>query len=196
MNTPWPDRALILRATPFEPRDWFTETELAAANAFKLASRREEWLHVRYAAKQLVLQLRLANDPRAIAIERPSLVVDGVKTEWRVSLSHSEPFAAAAIDRRPIGIDVERLRELDERGAHLFLAPSEIEQMERTTIAHRVLHFWCAKEAAWKQRSDEFVTLRQVPLQLIGERDDGLLFDSVETTAIDGAIASITRPTF
>lgn len=195
MKTLWPDRALILRDALRAHDDWFTESELATANAFKLASRREEWLHVRFAAKRLAMDLGLANDPRAIAIERPWLVIDGEKTEWQVSLSHSEPYAAAAIARTPIGVDVERLRDLDERAAHLFLTPGEIEQLQRCTLAHRILHFWAAKEAAWKQRSSEFVTLRQVPLQLIGEREDGLLFDLVETTAIDEAIAAITRPT-
>ena len=193
--TPWDDRAWV--AFSERPDEgFFTPTELATANAFKLASRRDEWLMVRIAAKQLAMQLGIANDPRAIAIERPFLIIDGVQSEWHVSLSHSTPYAAAAIDRRPIGIDIEHLRELDERAAHLFLAPHEIEQLQRCTRAHRILHFWSAKEAAWKQRSSEFVTLRQLPLQLVEERQDGLLFDAVETVLMNDAIAAITRPTF
>lgn len=193
MKTLWPDRALILRDAPIA--QWFTQNELDIANEFKLASRREEWLLVRIAAKQLAMQFGLANDPHAIAIERPTLIIDGVHSDWHVSLSHSKPYAAAAIDNKPIGIDIERLRDLDERAAHLFLTPDEIEQLQRCTLAHRILHFWSAKEAAWKQRSNEFLTLRQVPLQLIEERDDGLLFDAAETASIGDAIAAITRPT-
>jgi hypothetical protein len=36
------------------------------------------------------------------------------------------------------------------------------------------------------------MTLRQVPLQLIDERANGLLFDSVETFATDDRIAAVT----
>lgn len=196
MKTLWPDRALIVRDAPVAHHEWFTEKELATAATFRLASRRDEWLLVRVAAKQLAMQLGVANDPRAIVVERPTLILDGVRSEWHVSLSHSTPYAAAAIDRHPIGIDIEHLRDLDERAAHLFLTSEEIEQLQRCTLAHRILHFWSAKEAAWKQRSDEFVTLRQVPLQLIEEREDGLLFDVVETASIGDAIAAITRPIF
>jgi phosphopantetheinyl transferase len=175
---------------------WFTQAELAIADSFKLPSRREEWLHVRVAAKQLAMNLGLTSDPHAIAIDRPFVIIDGACSEWRVSLSHSHPYAGAAIAREPIGIDVQLVRELDERAAHLFLTPREIGQLQRCTLPHRILHFWCAKEAAWKQRSDEFLTLRQVPLELLDERAGALSFEAVETVAIDDLIVAVTRPTF
>ena len=140
------------------------------------------------------MQLGLAGDPRSVAIDRPYLVIDGVRTDWSVSLSHSAPYAGAAIARAPIGLDVQVVRDLDERAAHLFLSAEETDRMNGCTLAHRIVHFWCAKEAAWKQRSEEFVTLRQVPLQLVEERPDGLLFDSVKTFAIDYVIAAVTLP--
>jgi 4'-phosphopantetheinyl transferase EntD len=208
LETRWPERVLVLRNAGDPPaeqgasslrsplRAWFTPNELAIADAFKLETRREEWLHCRVAAKQLAMQLGLASDPRTILIERPFLLIDGQRTEWHVSLSHSEPYGGAAIARTPIGVDVQAVRELDERAAHLFLTPHEIEQLQRCSCAHRILHFWCAKEAAWKQRSDEFLTLRQVPLQLLEERDDAMQFDAVETALLGDAIVAVTRPTF
>jgi phosphopantetheinyl transferase len=155
---------------------------------------------VRVAAKQLAMNLGLASDPQAIAIDRPFLMLDGARSDWRVSLSHSHPYAGAAIAREPIGIDVQIVRELDERAAHLFLTPREIEQLQRCTLPHRILHFWCAKEAAWKQRSDEFITLRQVPLELLADRAGALSFDAVETLAVrrvpeSDVIVAVTRPT-
>jgi 4'-phosphopantetheinyl transferase EntD len=194
MKTPWPERALILRDSGAPLDRWFTEDELAAANAFKLPSRRDEWLLSRVAAKQLAMQRGLAHDPRAITIERPFLLIDGARSEWHVSLSHSGTYAAAAIAREPIGIDIEVVRNLDERATHLFLTGDETRELQGCRLAHRVLHFWSAKEAAWKQRSEEFVTLRQAPLRLLGELADGLLFDAVETSAVDDVIAAITRP--
>lgn len=192
--TPWDERVLVMRANVAR-ESWFTETELLTASQFKLATRRDEWLQSRIAAKQLAMQLGLADDPQAITIERPSLVINGIATEWRVSLSHSAPYVGAAISHAPIGIDVQSIRELDERAAHLFLSPEETDQMLDCTLAHRILHFWCAKEAAWKQRSDEFATLRQIPLPLLEKRDDGLLFDAAETFLAGDVIVATTRPT-
>ena len=67
--------------------------------------------------------------------------------------------------------------------------------MRRCTLPHRVLHFWCAKEAAFKQRSDEFTTMRQLQMELAGERADGLLFDAAESVQLGEVILAITRPT-
>jgi phosphopantetheinyl transferase len=196
LDTPWGDRVLVMRHDGDAVISALTESELVIANAFKLASRREEWLLSRIAAKQLAMQLGLIADPLSIAIERPFLVGGGVTGDWRVSLSHSAPYAGAAIAREPIGIDVQIIRDLDERAAHLFLTDEETQQMLGCTLPHRILHFWCAKEAAWKQRSDEFATLRQVPLALVGERASGLFFDAVETAVLGDVIVAVTRPTF
>ena len=192
--TPWDGRVLVVRDADLAA-DAFTGAELSTADAFKLESRRREWLLSRLAAKQLAIRLGLAGDPCAITVERPFLAIDGDLTGWCVSLSHSAPYAGAALARSPIGLDVQVVRELDERSAHLFLSPEETDQLSRCTLPHRILHFWCAKEAAWKQRSEEFVTLRQVPLTLVAERANGLLFDTAETLAIDDLIVAITLPT-
>jgi len=194
LATPWDGRVLVVRDTDLAISS-FTDAELAIADAFKLESRRREWLLSRMAAKQLAIQLGLAGDPRAITIERPFLLIDGALTDWRVSLSHSAPYAGAAISRTLLGVDVQVVRELDERSAHLFLSPEETDQLHRCTLPHRILHYWCAKEAAWKQRSEEFVTLRQVPLTLAAERADGLLFETVETLALDEVMVAVTLPT-
>lgn len=176
--------------------DWFTPAELAIADAFRLRARREEWLRARTAAKQLALERGIVNDPLSCVIARPRLLIDGAESRWFISISHSKGFAAAAIDDAPIGIDIERIRDLDERAAHLFLSDAETEVMQRCTIANRALHFWCAKEAAWKQRSGEFETLKQLPLRLLAEREEGLEFDHATTRRVDELIAGITkRPT-
>jgi len=174
--------------------EWFTESELAVANAFRLRTRREEWLRSRTAAKELALQRGIVEDPLACLVARPRLIVGGVESRWYVSLSHSKGWAAAAIDEHPVGIDIEAIRELDERAAHLFLSDAESEVMRRCTIDHRALHFWCAKEAAWKQRSNEFATLKQLPLVLLQQRNDGLDFDAATTRRHDHLLAAITKP--
>lgn len=174
---------------------YFTDAELAIADELRLQKRRDEWLLARFAAKKLALELGVASDPRAIGVARPTLLVDGAPSEWFVSISHSAPYAAAAIDRAPVGIDVQVVRELPERGAHLFLSDDETAVMRRCAIGDRILHFWCAKEAAFKQRSSEFATLRALPLQLREERAGGLLFDVSETRRLDDLILALTLPT-
>jgi phosphopantetheinyl transferase len=171
---------------------FFTPAELEAASKFKLPKRREEWLLSRYAAKRLAMQLGIIEEPRTCMVERPVLVVDGQPTTWFVSLSHSAPYAAAALSREPVGIDVQVVRAIAEWSSHLFMSNAEAEVMRSCRIAHRALHFWCAKEAAWKRRSEEFATMKQLPLRLVEEREEGLLFDQVETQLQVDCIVALT----
>lgn len=174
--------------------EWFTPGELAVADGFKLPKRREEWLRSRTAAKELALRRGIVADPRACVVARPRLIIDGMESPWYVSLSHSRGWAAAAIDDKPVGVDLEVVRSVDERAAHLFLREEELEAMRACAIEHRLLHFWAAKEAAWKQRSPEFHTLRQLPLRLLAQTPDGLRFDLVNTERRDElVIAHTTR---
>ena len=174
--------------------EWFTPEELATADAFRLPKRRQEWLRCRTAAKELALERGLVADPLSCLVERPRLVIDGAESPWFVSLSHSEGWAGAAIDAAPVGIDVQAVREIAEEASHLFLTDAETEEMRRCSLGHRMLHFWCAKEAAWKQRFGELTTLKQVAVTLVEEREAGLLFDVAETNLRDGLIVAITRP--
>jgi hypothetical protein len=153
----WRARAIVIREAELSPA-WFSAAELDEANAFRLAKRREEWMHARIAAKQLAIERGLATDPRTIAITRP-----------RFSLSHSHPY--------------------------VFLRDEEAEAMRTCSVPHRILHFWAAKEAAWKQRSHELATLKQLAFALQSENESGLVFDSVETIAIGDAVIALTRPT-
>jgi phosphopantetheinyl transferase len=179
-------------SAPEDDSSWFAPDEIPT---FAREKRREEWMHARIAAKELAMQKGLLADPRTCRVERTNLVIDGAASEF-VSISHSHPYAAAAIDRAPVGIDVQVVRELREAAAHLFLSETEEAAMRETSLAYRLIHFWCAKEAAWKQRYGAVTTLRQLPLALVEERGHGLLFDSVETVLIGDAIVALTRPTF
>ncbi len=185
IETPWPDRVCVIaNVTSFD--EWFTDEERAITNAFRLAKRREEWLHSRVAAKQLAVQLGLTSDARTCVIERPRF------GEFHVSFSHSHPYAGAALSREPIGLDVQTVREFDEGAAHLFLSDEETEMMRNQTVAHRALHFWCAKEAAWKRHGGSIATLKQVPLRVIHETERGIVFDDAETIAIDDVVIAVS----
>ena len=184
----WGGRAIVISDIA-DVDDWFSAEELQVAETFRLAKRRTEWKLSRVAAKQLAIERGLAPHPRACTIE------DRRIGESYLSLSHSGSYAAAAIDRQPIGIDVEALRTISEGAAHLFLTDEEADHMRSLSVAHRLLHFWSAKEAEWKRHGGAIETLKRVPLRLQRETDTGLLFDRVETRQIGDVIVSLTLPT-
>jgi phosphopantetheinyl transferase (holo-ACP synthase) len=190
-RTPWEKRAIIVSGAP--ERSWFTDGEMDVVGRFKLTKRREEWMLSRAAAKQLAMMLGLCQSPRDCVVERPALRIRGEATDWLVSVSHSAGYAAAAIARDPVGIDVQVVRQVAEWASHLFLSDEETRAMERCSTADRLLHFWCAKEAAWKQQSDRYETMKQTPLRIVEERGDGLLFDRVETMRMGELIVAVTR---
>ncbi len=141
--------------------------ELQTPASFKLEKRRREWMLSRGAA---------------------ALLPD----KTFVSYSHSAPYAAAAKDIVPVGIDVQVIRDMAERAAHLFLTEGEEAAMLSCTIPNRLLHFWCAKEAEWKRHGGKTVTLKMTPISLIEEQEAGLRFDVVETVRIGDMIVALT----
>ena len=165
-------QALVITAVD-DAESFFTEDELTTVRRFPLEKRRREWMLSRIAEKQLRRSGAAGN---------------------HVSFSHSADYGAAAVGNDPIGIDVEALRDLREHAAHFFLTDDEIRVMEGCSIPHRLLHFWCAKEALWKQLGGAVPTLKRIPLRLRGESASGLQFDGVETLFSE-VIVAVTRPT-
>jgi phosphopantetheinyl transferase len=186
VETPWSERSVVVEGEA--PLDWFSPDELAIADSFKLAKRRDEWLLGRAAVKQLALDLGLASDPWEVTAGRPHLLIAGAMTPWFVSLSHSSGHAGAAIADAPIGIDVQVVREMPEEAAHLFLSDEEAAAMRQCALPHRLLHFWCAKEAAWKREGGRVLTLKQLPVPFAGTTPYGASFDGVETRTIGDAL--------
>lgn len=195
LSLPWRGRNVIL--VRFEERETvealLSEQELVESRTFRLEKRQREWQLARAAAKQLALRVGAADDPLRVSVARPHILVDGVAAPWFVSLSHSANHAAAICGSAPVGIDVQAVRTIRESAAHLFLSDAESDAMRACNLPDRLLHFWCAKEAAWKQRSLEHATLKQVPLALQHESENGLQFDLVETFRREDLIVAITR---
>ena len=187
----WRSRAIVISFADISDA-WFTDDEIATASSFRLPKRTTEWKLSRIAAKQLAIDQGLCSSPRDCIVERP--LVRAANATRFVSISHSGPYAAAAIDVEPVGIDIERHRELRESAAHLFLTESETAAMRDTRLAHRLIHFWAAKEAAWKKRGGAIETLQRIPLKLQAESTNGLRFDDVETFATGDLVVALTRP--
>ena len=163
-------QAMVITAVD-DAESFFTEDELVTVRRFPLEKRRREWMLSRIAEKQLRRDGAVGN---------------------HVSFSHSADYGAAAVGNRPIGIDVEALRDLHEHAAHFFLTDDEARVMERCSLPHRLLHFWCAKEALWKQLGGAVPTLKRIPLRLRNENSTGLQFEGVETVFSEVIIAVTT----
>jgi phosphopantetheinyl transferase len=183
----WRERAIVVLDEPLQ-MSWFSDEELRAADHYRHEKRRAEFFLSRAAAKQLAVDLGLAPRPEAVRIAGDRRV--GPR---HVSLSHSAPYAAAAIDEGPVGIDAQVVRDISERAAHLFLSDREEALMQATRIADRMIHFWCAKEAAWKREGGAILTLKGVPLSLEEVSPRGLRFADVETTRVGDLVVALTR---
>lgn len=147
-----------------DPASWFDEIP-----EFKLARRREDWMRARIAGKLLAREL-------------------GAAPPW-ISYSHSAPYAGAATT----GIDVQVIRPMSDAAAHLYLTDAEHASAKSCAVDDALLHWWCAKEAAWKQQRGVIPTLKGVALALRDQRGDGLEFERVETIRIGDVIVALSR---
>lgn len=68
------------------------------------------------------------------------------------SISHSGDFAVCAADRRPVGIDIEKLRAVNLKTAYRFCNENEIKYIFESgkEALPRFFEIWTAKEAAFK----------------------------------------------
>ena len=70
---------------------------------------------------------------------------------YHISLSHSFDYAAVMISkRRPVGIDIEQIKQKVERIAHKFMRPTELQFIDNQHKVEQLYVCWCAKEAVYK----------------------------------------------
>lgn len=123
----------------------------------------------------------------------------------QVSLSHAEAVVAAALSwGAPVGVDVERLRPLADRGALARTALSEaelraVDEAPEVLRDARVLRFWTRKEAVAKALGTGLATnLRAVVttadgavVSLPGECGEISAWSLADLPAPDDVIASV-----
>lgn len=74
-----------------------------------------------------------------------------VELPYHISLSHSFNYAAVMISKtRPVGIDIEQIKEKVERIAHKFMRPEEMAFIGHQHKIEQLYVCWCAKEAIYK----------------------------------------------
>lgn len=186
----WAKTIRIVTDVTAEDRErLLTAEELQKVRGFARERRQKEWSASRIAAKLLAVELGLCSHPRHCAIvssyRKPRLSIEGLDGEWHVSISHSSGAGAAALDRLPIGIDIQMPRQLNPRVTKFFLKNGELEQLRNVRIENSLIHFWCAKEAAYKLRAGPG-WLKRVSIELTAETAGGLSFSL--TTPVAGEV--------
>ena len=74
-----------------------------------------------------------------------------VNSDTHISLSHSFDYAAVMISKsRPVGIDIEQIKQKVERIAPRFLSPAERATISADNKIEHLYVCWCAKEAVYK----------------------------------------------
>ncbi|HEY0590656.1 MAG TPA: 4'-phosphopantetheinyl transferase superfamily protein [Thermoanaerobaculia bacterium] len=193
----WQKKACVVRDVA--PRDldaYFTEAERERVASFKREKRRAEWAASRLAAKLLAVENALCDDPRACSVDsayrRPSLAIDGARTDREITITHSEGAGGAALGARRVGLDLQKVRPLAERATKFFLNDDEVAAWRAVRISDALIHFWCAKEAGYKIHAGRG-WYRGVHIEPAGETPGGLRFTyrdgasrgTIETARLD-----------
>ncbi|GAB4025713.1 4'-phosphopantetheinyl transferase family protein [Spirosoma koreense] len=130
------------------------EEELASISH---PAQRIEWMACRIAIRQLVeAQGVVYNGLQKDEFGKPYLI----GLPWHMSLSHTTGWAAVALHRqRPIGIDIEPIREQFKRVVPRVLSESEVAHAGGDP--NRLAVYWCAKEALYKLYGKRQLTFRE-----------------------------------
>lgn len=155
-----------------EPEAWFMEELLLYPPELRQLSdirgrRRVEWLAVR----QLVHQMS-GRPTRGAFIKdefgKPHLD----KSEYHISISHSNALAAAIASPSLCGIDIQFIVPKITRLAHKFLCPPEAKSIAPETELDQLHFYWGAKEALYKahgRRKLDFIKHIQIePFTYVG----------------------------
>jgi 4'-phosphopantetheinyl transferase len=122
------------------------EHEKAYVEKLSHGKRHLHWLGTRVLLRKM-LETSEYIDCKVDAHGKPYLV----SLPYHISLSHSFDYAAVMISRaRPVGIDIEQIKEKVERIALKFMRPEELAFISDTNKIDQLYACWCAKEAVYK----------------------------------------------
>ncbi|WP_428328680.1 4'-phosphopantetheinyl transferase family protein [Mucilaginibacter sp.] len=121
------------------------EHEKAHYEKLKIGKRNLHWLGTRVLLRKL-LRTDEYIDCKIDAHGKPYLV----NLPYHISLSHSFDYAAVMISTRPVGIDIEQVKQKVERIAHKFMRKEELKFITTRDKIKQLYVCWCAKEAVYK----------------------------------------------
>jgi phosphopantetheinyl transferase len=172
--------------------------ERGEIESLRAVERQRERAASRVAAKSMALERGIVEYASRIRFTksdaRPVVTVDGAERALFVSFSHTAGIGAAALHDAAVGLDLEYERPIDPRATKFFLRDDELTAALASGVGNALLHWWCAKEAAFKM-STRFTTLLRVPLALEQETATGLVLRGpgrarVETVRLSDALVA------
>ena len=120
--------------------------EIAYLEKLNKGKRSLHWLSTRVLLRKM-LNTQEYIDCRVDDHGKPYLV----NFPHQISLSHSYDYAAVMISEdKPVGIDIELIKNKIERIARKFLSSRELEFIEHSNAIEHLYICWCAKEAIYK----------------------------------------------
>jgi phosphopantetheinyl transferase len=92
-----------------------------------------------------------------------------------ISLSHSFDYAAVMIsENKPVGIDIELIKDKIERIGHKFMNAEELSFMDTNHQTEHMYICWCAKEAIYKLHGKKNVSfLKNIRLNYFDYQQNG-----------------------
>lgn len=130
------------------------EDEKAYVEQISNGKRHLHWLGTRV----LLRKMLITNDYIDLKVDehgKPYLVT----LPYHISLSHSFDYAAVMISKnRPVGIDIEQIKDKVERIAHKFMRPQELAFINEERKIQHLYACWCAKEAVYKCNGEKEVS--------------------------------------
>lgn len=122
------------------------DAEKAYVDALSSGKRHLHWLGTRVLLREM-LHTDQYIDCRVDSHGKPYLF----NLPYQISLSHSFDYAAVMVSKsRPVGIDIEQIKQKVERIAHKFMRPEELAFISDQTKIEQLYVCWCAKEAVYK----------------------------------------------
>jgi phosphopantetheinyl transferase len=120
-------------------------------------AQRVEWLACRAAVRQLAEAQGIRYEGlRKDSFGKPHLI----NSRCHISLSHTGGWAAAVLHQtRPVGIDIEPVRDQFRRVVPRVLSEPEI--VDAAGDPNRLAVYWCAKEALYKLYGKRQLTFRE-----------------------------------
>lgn len=79
-----------------------------------------------------------------------------------ISISHSGDFAVCAIDEKPIGIDIEQIRDIKLKTAEKFCNEKELMYINECDGISRFFEIWTAKESAYKMLGGSIKNFKEI----------------------------------
>jgi phosphopantetheine--protein transferase-like protein len=110
-----------------------------------------------------------------------------VDIPYHISLSHSFDYAAVMTSKtRPVGIDIEQIKDKVERIAHKFMRPQEMAFIKDQHKIQQLYVCWCAKEAVYKCHGQKEVSFADnISLEPFNFADKGIVSAHLNKGAIN-----------